>query len=518
MSISETAEKKKTIDKVLETSVLIYQAIAVITFIAIPILAFQWWQTPFIGAFVEHSMIFNGIGPTRESTEDNRWELFISEVELGDQLIAIDGQNVTSAGEIKESLSTYKVGDEIQIAYQQAEGGEVNKNIKLISFPEPDKFRYFYFPYFIGLIYLGISLWLTKLRLADSSGRAFILFSSSFSLGAAALFEIYTTHYLTILWFSSVALAGGALLDLALSFPREFNFTKKYPNARRVGYGIALALSLFALPSIYNIQAATDYIQKWQFIYGFTGSSILFFIGVLLYRGYTDKSPIAKQQIKMVWWGILLSFAPVGSWLFVSLFHPMNFSPYLLGTTIGFPIVTGYAILRYRLVKVDYIFSRSILVISLTIMAGVGYSLALWGIGLIAGETIPANNPFAIGIFVAVIALITRPAQDRFRAAIEKIRFRGKQTYQQQLQDFGQKITSAKDLVDITAALRETITESLMPNLMHLYVRDSSSNQYTAMEHKGKPTSDVRFTDNSPKSLKRICSFHGVARRWGSCE
>ncbi len=259
MSTPKTIEKQ---EKIIKISVLIYQAIAIIAFIALPILSFRWWQTPFIGAFVEHTMVFNGAGPTNKGEKDSRWALFSSEVELGDQLLAIDEQEVTNAGELSNVLSTYEVGDEVQITYEQVEGGIVNKEITLIAFSGKDKFRYFYFPYTIGLIYLGLSLWMTKLRLDDVSGRAFILFSTSLSLGAAALFSVHTTHHLTILWFFSVALSGGSILDLALNFPREFSFTKKYPYIRAIGYVIALILSLLALPTIYNLQASYAYVQS----------------------------------------------------------------------------------------------------------------------------------------------------------------------------------------------------------------------------------------------------------------
>ena len=66
MSIPQSVEQKKTLNKALEITVLVYQAIAVIAFIIIPVVAFRWWKTPFIGAFLEQTMVFNGVGPTRE--------------------------------------------------------------------------------------------------------------------------------------------------------------------------------------------------------------------------------------------------------------------------------------------------------------------------------------------------------------------------------------------------------------------------------------------------------------------
>ena len=495
MNITQPANLKR--DKAIETSILVYQVIAVLIFIAAPIIAIQWWKTPFIGAFFEHSMVFNGVGPVRDATAPNQWELFNNEVELTDQLVAIGGKEVRNAKDVAQVLSNHKVGDKISLTYQKSNGEKITTEINLIAFPATDKIRYFYFPYIIGVIYLVISLWMTKLRLSDQSGRAFILFSTSFALSVGLLFDTYTTHYFTILWFFAIALAGGALLDLSFNFPRELELAKKHPFLRSAGYLIALVLTLIALPSTYNLQSPTDYIARWQLIYGFTGFSILFFIGILFYRSYTDKSPISKQQIKMTWWGLAFSFAPIGIWLFVSFFHTMNFIPYLLGATIGFPIIMGYAILRYRIFKIDYIAGRGILVASLTLLTAAGYALLIWGIGLITGSQIPANNPWAIGALVALLAFAIHPLRDRLQKNIDTILFRGKHAFQQQLQYFSKKITNAKDLQKIAEALQEAINGSLMPAILHIYVLDTSSNQYIAMEYEGKPTSDIRFTENS---------------------
>ncbi len=496
MNISQPLSKK--LDKGIETSILIYQAIAVIVFLIAPIFANQWWKTPFIGAFFEHSMIFNGVGPVREDTDENQWTLFANEVELKDQLIAINGTKVHNTNDVAKILATKKIGESVSLTYKKNTGEKIDTQTPLTAFPAADKIRYFYFPYAIGIIYLLISLWMTKLRLSDKSGRAFILFSTSFALSVGLLFDTYSTHYLTILWYFAIALAGGALLDLSLSFPRDFNISKKYPFIRSIGYGIALVLTLIALPSTYNTQNPTAYITKWQLIYGFTGFSILFFIGILFYRGYTDQSPIAKQQIKMMWWGIAFSFAPIGIWLFISFFRSMNFIPYLLGVTVGFPIITAYAILRYRIFKLDYIIGRGVLVTLLTLLSAAGYGLLLWGFALLTGSQISANNPWAIGALVAILAFTIHPIRDHLQKNIDAIIFRGQHAFQQQLQYFSKKIAGARGLQEIAEALQEAINGSLMPAILHIYVLDTSSNQYIAMKQGEKPSSDIRFTENNP--------------------
>lgn len=495
LSINENETK---LDQALKIIILLYQAVVVVAFIFAIILAIRWWKTPFIGGFVEHTMVFNGVGPKRSDADQNAWGLFNQGFSLDKQLIAIEDTPVRSAGEMEKVLRQYQVGDTVEITYRTDSGEQSSVNIQLIAFPLADKIKYFVVPYSAGFIYLFLGVWMARLRLSESVGRAFVLLATSFAYSAAGIFDIYSTNVLTILWTFSVAIAGGALLDLALNFPQRFAYLDKKPYISRIGYGIALALGLLALPSIYNTQAPFLYIQRWQFIYGFAGFSFFFFIGAMLTRLFISQSPVAKQQIKMVWWGIALAFSPIGIWLFISFFHTLNFSPYLLVPTIGFPIVTGYAILRYRMFKVDYVFSRSMLILTLTLVASISYGLILWGLGLISGNMISPNNPWAMGGFVAVVALLLHPVYLRLQSAIDSIAFRGKQNFEDAIGDFGQRITAAQNLVEVANVLRTAIAENLLPEMLHIYIHDFSSNQYVAMPYQGKPTSDMRFTTNSP--------------------
>ena len=52
------------INQALQWIVFIYQAIAVVIFLLGIFWATSWFQQPFIGAFYEHTMVFNGTGPS----------------------------------------------------------------------------------------------------------------------------------------------------------------------------------------------------------------------------------------------------------------------------------------------------------------------------------------------------------------------------------------------------------------------------------------------------------------------
>ncbi|NOH04625.1 MAG: hypothetical protein HND47_22990 [Chloroflexi bacterium] len=70
------------INQVLQWIVFAYQAVAVIVFLLALFFANRWIQQPFLGAFYEHTMVFNGTGP---GEADPAWFLY-EQVKVGDQL------------------------------------------------------------------------------------------------------------------------------------------------------------------------------------------------------------------------------------------------------------------------------------------------------------------------------------------------------------------------------------------------------------------------------------------------
>jgi hypothetical protein len=89
------------LSQLLQWIVFLYQAGAVVLFIFTLYFANRWLQQPFMGAFYEHTMVFNGTGPAQAELE---WSLY-SQVEVGEQLLAIDGQAVQDSQSVHDILT-----------------------------------------------------------------------------------------------------------------------------------------------------------------------------------------------------------------------------------------------------------------------------------------------------------------------------------------------------------------------------------------------------------------------------
>ncbi len=79
------------LNRLLQGIVLVYQAIAVVVFIAGLYFAYDWLRDPFIGGFFEHTLVLNG---SDTSEEGQQWAMYEQGFKLGDQLVSVDNREI----------------------------------------------------------------------------------------------------------------------------------------------------------------------------------------------------------------------------------------------------------------------------------------------------------------------------------------------------------------------------------------------------------------------------------------
>jgi len=89
---------------------------------------------------------------------------------------------------------------------------------------------------------------------------------------------------------------------------------------------------------------------------------------------------------------------PAG-WHWLAGLFSFNFPPYLLLLTVLFPLIMGYSILRYHLVRTDLLFRQGVPYAILTIRFWA--ATPCWSrLTLIFGQAFQVTNPFFIGVLV----------------------------------------------------------------------------------------------------------------------
>ena len=484
-----------TLSKVLQYIILVYQAIAVVVFIAALGFAFIWMRQPFLGAFFEPTMARNDAGPTRPS---EAWQLVNQGVQHGDQLVSVAGDEIRNARDLERVLDGFFPGETIPTTFRTTDGELHTYDVTLHRFPASDRNAYLIFPSIVSTVFFALSFWIFGLRRNEPSGRAFAIFVSSMAIVAGTFFDLYTTHRFSYLWALALPLAGGALVDLTLSFPQEARFVVGRPYLRWVGYVIALFLAGYSFVTMSNLEQPTAYFSAWYASYFFDALAILLHVGVTIYRGFLAQSPVVKSQARVVLIGILVSLGPMVIWLVLYPFGLVPFSPYLFLFVILFPLTIGYTILRYRLVRTDIWIRQGLAYSVLSFLAIGGYALLVTGFGLIFKDTMPANNPYLVGGLVFILAVTLDPFRKRVLNLIDSTFFRGQRIFDQRLREFSHQMTSALDIQSIGSVLRHQIMDTLAPEYIHIYIFDLINDQYISLpDIDGRPSSDVRFSSRS---------------------
>ncbi len=498
----------QSLDRITQYVVMAYQTVIVMAAFAVVIWAYRFSQAPFLGIFVEHTLVTNGVGP--ETTSPN-WPLYNQGLRFGHQLVAISLLN--GDGSIAETIAPKRFddiaqffaarglqpGDTVQVTFRAEDGTEKQYQTDLARFGSDDLTRFFILPYFIGLVYLGVSLWIFGMRRSETAGRAFSILASSVAYIAMGLLDLYTTNYLPHLWLLSLSMAGASLFHLGLVFPQEARVVLRYPFLRYLSYLIGLALAILQYSSLFDASRPTYYAQTWKYSYVFAGLGILFFIGITIYRRFTSASPVVRQQARNILFGAIFGFGPITAWLLSTSLFVMNFNPYAgFLPLVLFPATTGYTVLRYRLLRTDYLIGRGVLYSLLTLLALLGYLLIAVGSSIIFGFAMGPDNPTLIALTAFLSTLLLNPLRARLQEGIDYIFFRGERVHQERLKNFTRELTNAVAQADILRILREQVSVSLLPSHLHIYVFDALGGQYMATaDETGQPTSDIRFAANS---------------------
>jgi signal transduction histidine kinase len=478
-------------------AVIVYQAVVLIAMVILPIIAFSWMRTPFIGIFTNPNLVVTDYQPEISGT------LGVASQTGGqrNRLIEIEGIALTSSADLDRILSSYQVGETVEIVTQAQSGHKSTFVVTLQTLPFDDQFAWFYIPYMIGLVYLGAGFWVVRFRPTDATGRAFAVFSASTALALAGLFDIFTTQKFPYLWLVAVAVASGGLIHLAFVFPRESGLLRRFVALRWGGYLIGLLLAVNSWSKINNLANPYLFDDSVRLQILFLVSVLIIFYATTISRRLTSPSPIVQEQTRIISWCMVIAFLPLAllaagrllGWSFLEISLIAVVVPLAI-----FPLSIAYTILRYRLMNTDYIVSRGVMYTTLTIMAGFGYALLTSGISLLLNGTVSESHPLIIGMVVFILALLLDPVRTRIQNVVDALFFRGDSVNRQQVEAFGDDLSQVVELPDIVELLREYVIRHLKPIRAHIFVYDQLIDRYVAIAGETDlPTTDIRFLRSS---------------------
>jgi signal transduction histidine kinase/uncharacterized protein YigA (DUF484 family) len=358
-----------------------------------------------------------------------------------------------------------------------------------------NRWQYFYAPYLLGVIFLASSLWVFSQRKNDAVGQVYSLFATATAISLFCLFDIFSSQRLFSIWVISIAISGGALINLAFIYPEQARINMSYPSSRYLGYlpSAVLILLTFLIQYLTGNRDYLSLILLISLIYII--SALSFFLGSTILRRLGSPSPMVREQSRLILWGYGVAFSPLVAWfVWNRVTTGLQLSPLLLMPISAFPIFLTYTILRYRTLRSNALLKRGIIYGSLLVFIAGSYALLVAGLSVLAGNQMENNHPFLVGMVVFVIALVIYPLKEGLQSRVDAAFFKGGEVYQNSLQTFGHELTSLTDINSILGLLRSFVENSLSPIRTLVYTIDETSNYYVSSPNSdGSHSSDIHF-------------------------
>ena len=483
--------------KVLQVVVVIYMVIVLAAMLAQILVSGPWLNVPFIGAFVEPTMVFNG----NDSIEQpSSWSAIQQGIVSRDQLLAVDGQPVYTARTLQSFLQGKSVGDTVDLSVKHENGATEKISVTLTSLPQIDRITYFYVPYVIGWIYFLAAVWVFFVQRHEAAGRTFAIVLSSVALAASCMFDLYTSHLTASLWVFSLPLVAASLINLAVLFPHPEPVLKRHPWLEGIPYAVALLLGGLAALFLNDMAHPMRYMPVMTAIYIFTALALIFSAFWFLFRRLPNTAAMEREQIRLLILGGVFAFAPIAVRLIGSMIWVENasFSPLFMLPLLIFPLMAAYAVRRYHMVSVSYFLSRIFLYGLMGVLVSVGYALLLTGLGVAMTGILPRQSPILVGLLFFLAAIAINPFRQKMENLMDAVFFRGEKAYQERVQTFSGELTGVAAIEGIIKLLRQYVQRSLLPESFHIFIFDPLVEQYVATPNaQNVMTSDLRFPDRS---------------------
>lgn len=442
--------------------------IALAAFIIAPIMAIKWSQTSFPGFVFEQSGVVSNIGRQGWSGRD-------AGIDYPQRITLVDNQPITKTSAITSLLQSMQTGRGVTIQTTAPNGlKRFYSYVEIQRYQVRDLLRFFWLPYFIGLVYLLIGGAIYLLRGQTQAGLSFAFFCVCTSIVSALSFDISTTHTGTALWTTAISMMGGAIIGLALLFPHEIESVRRRSFLRIFTYIISIGLTIWGWLALYVSKDPWAYVIPWRMSYFYTAFGLVVLVAMLSYRMQKYPSPVERQQIRIILLGSLVAFIVICTWLILPMlkvflaWDPVIFMPLIL----LFPLSVAIAIFRYRLWAINVIVRRTLIYGLLTAALGIIYFVSVVLLSelfkLITGQT----SSLAGVISTLIIVSLFTPLRKRVQNYIDRRLYRRQYNAEKALAAFAEMARDEVDLEILRKNILEIVQETVQPEHVGLWLKN----------------------------------------------
>jgi hypothetical protein len=137
---------------------------------------------------------------------------------------------------------------------------------------------------------------------------------------------------------------------------------------------------------------------------------------------------------------------------------------------LGLPLITGIAIVRYRLYDIDIIINRTLVYATLTATLALVYFGGVTALQRLLSPVMGVNG-LAVVASTLLIAALFNPLRKRIQAFIDRRFYRSKYDARKTLEGFSAKLRDETDLKALNDELVRVVRETMQPRHVSLWLR-----------------------------------------------
>jgi signal transduction histidine kinase len=485
--------------------------VAVVAFIAFT-QALTWRGTPFVGAMVTRTLTVDGTMPL-----GGYWQGLAAGLRRGDQIVAIAGQDVDTPQTLTAALQQHRVGDRVDVtvlrvaraaatdpncAVDMGDYATCTVRVLLDELPDNDFVALFVIPFITGVVTLGIGAAVLALRGTQLSARLIAIVCALLALFCLGFFDLNTTYRLTPYWILGNTLLGAVIVCLSMVFPAKFVMLYRSPRLLYAPVAVGLVLALLGVWVYFSPLPANNLLGVQASVLVTLVGAV---IGCVIWRQQRQRATtsLMRDQSSIVLIGFVLAVLPGFIWLgnllaqtFIGrVIVPFNTSA--VAPFFALPAFSmAYAGLQTRQIGADQRITQGITYLFLALGLVLGYFLLVLGATMATGQFVDPSNPLLIAFVTFVIAAAFVPLRTRLQNRIDKLYFRQRINYQNQVEQFARSLSALRELPGISAEYRTTLESTIAPAHTFIFLPNAQTGDYIAFG-KPKPETDIRFSPQS---------------------
>ena len=440
---------------------------------------------------------------------------------VGDVLVLLANEPVAAASDVRRVLDASRDGEEL--AYQIIRE-EARQALSLIVAPLPKgNVPAYFFLAAVGIFSLGVGTYVYVRRRGVAATAHFYLLCLFWFLGYGFSFTGALDGWDTaFFWIDRVGLLffPPIFLHFALCFPTKQAMVERRPAVLWTLYVPSVVLLYASLTAeiaffssfSWGVQlfvGTNSFLNRIIPAFGSVMSLLAFAAFVSSHR--RSRSITVKKQTKWIVWGTGFGSLPF------ALFYAV---PYLVGVTptltmelsvvpLAFiPISFAYAIVKYRLMDVEVLFKRGmVLTLATAVIGGLYLAIFLASANYMVGNE---HSTILALLSAIVVVLLFTPIKSRIQNVIDRLFYRERYDYRRALLAFSQDLNAHLDLDRLSSRLVERIGDTFEVEKVALLVpTDNALRVQAGHGLTDEEWKSVQVADDSPL-YNRLASGEAV--------